>query len=753
MSSNTSSKKKWTRRAFLIAGGVAGTGLVVGVAGMSFLNKRIKKYTGRGMGEGASLNAWIRIAPDNTVTLAIPRAEMGQGVYTSLPMMIAEELEVSMDKLKVIHPQPESPYANLFMLTNKEPNLFKGTSFDEKLYSFLTIIGTGGSTSISDGFNNMRYAGATSREMLKEAAAKRWGVSRANCGAENGHVINNDSGEKLSYGELAAEAAGIELSDLPELKNKAEWKIMGKAVKRLDTPAKVDGTAEFGMDVRIDGMVYAAVRQPSVIGGKITALTNEEDILAKKGVKKVVTTDNWVAVVADNTWRAKNAALSLKLEEDAQGNDKISSESIAGMIEESLASTPIAVVEEEGNVSEAMKGGLLEARYEVPYLAHATMEPMNCTALVEGDKATVWVGSQASSVTQTAVSETTGIPKENITVHTTYLGGGFGRRGETEYIRMAAAIAQKMPGTPVKAVFSREDDMRNDMYRPAVASTFKASITSDGEIEAWDNKMVLQSVSNSSMKRMMPSMAPEPKDDVASTEGARELPYHMANRRVSLGDIALPIQVGYWRSVGSSQNAFFTECFMDECAEAAGQDPYEFRRSKLDAHPRFKKALEKVAEISKWTEAPEEGVFRGIALHKSFGSIVAEVAEIRQLGEKEFKIENFYATIDCGTYVHPDIVKAQVEGAIIFGLSAALYGEITWKGGAVQQYNFPQYEMVRMKVAPTTQVHIMENDEYPSGVGEPGLPPAAPALVNAIYAATGERIRSLPLSKHGYKFV
>ncbi|MEL6192375.1 MAG: molybdopterin cofactor-binding domain-containing protein [Bacteroidota bacterium] len=753
MSSNTSSKKKWTRRAFLIAGGVAGTGLVVGVAGMSFLNKRIKKYTGRGMGDGASLNAWIRIAPDNTVTLAIPRAEMGQGVYTALPMMIAEELEVSMDKLKVIHPQPESPYANLFMLTQKEPNLFKGTSFDEKLYSFLTIIGTGGSTSISDGFNNMRYAGATSREMLKEAAAKRWGVSRSNCGAENGYVINNDSGEKLTYGELAAEAAGIELPDLPELKNKAKWKIMGKPVKRLDTPGKVNGTAEFGMDVRIDGMVYAAVRQPSVIGGKITALTNEEDILAKKGVKKVVTTDNWVAVVADNTWRAKNAALSLKLEEDAQGNDNISSESIADMIETSLGTTPIAVVEEEGNVGGALKGEVLEALYEVPYLAHATMEPMNCTALVEGDKATVWVGSQASSVTQTAVSETTGIPKENITVHTTYLGGGFGRRGETEYIRMAAAIAQKMPGTPVKAVFSREDDMRNDMYRPAVASAFKAVVSSDGEIEAWDNKMVLQSVSNSSMSRMMPSMAPEPKDDTASTEGARELPYHMANRRVSLGDIALPIQVGFWRSVGSSQNAFFTECFMDECAEAAGQDPYEFRRSKLDAHPRFKKALEKVAEISKWTSAPEEGVFRGIALHKSFGSIVAEVAEIRKMGEKEFKIENFYATIDCGTYVHPDIVKAQVEGAIIFGLSAALYGEITWKGGAVQQYNFPQYEMVRMKVAPTTQVHIMENDEYPSGVGEPGLPPAAPALVNALYAATGERIRSLPLSKHGFTFV
>ncbi|MEZ5040522.1 MAG: molybdopterin cofactor-binding domain-containing protein [Saprospiraceae bacterium] len=755
MTKDKSKKSKWTRRAFIITGGVVGTGLVVGVGGLMHVNKAIKKYSGKGMGEGASLNAWIRIAPDNSITLAIPRAEMGQGVYTSLPMLIAEELEVDMDNIKVIQPQPESPYANTFMVTQKEPNAFKGYSLIEKVYSYIGIVGTGGSTSIPDGFNNMRYAGATAREMLKQAAAERWGIKPAACRAENGYIINENNKERLAYGELAEAASTIKLKDLPELKKKEAWTKIRKPIQRLDIPEKVTGEAEFGLDVRLDQLLFAAMRHPSTIGGKITGINNQADIEAMRGVKKVVLTEFGAAVIADNTWRAKNAALALDVAEDDGGNTSISSANIAKQLTEILAAKPLAVAEKEGDVASILTNNtnIVEARYDVPYLAHATMEPLNCTVLVEEDKAQAWVGHQASFVVQNAINEVCGIDKANITVHTTYLGGGFGRRAEPDFVKKAVAVAQTMKGTPIQTVFTREEDMRNDMYRPAAASQFKAVVNAKGEIEAWDNMIAIQSVSNSSMQRLMPSMAVKPQDDQATTEGARELPYHMLNRNVAFGQLDLPIQVGFWRSVGSSQNAFFTECFMDECAAAAGQDPYEFRRAKLDHHPRFKAVLDKVAELSNWKTPLPEGKFRGIALHKSFGSIVGQVAEISKLGEKEFSIDKYYCAIDCGQYVNPNTIEAQVQGGIVFGLSAALYGEITWNNGQVEQYNFPQYDMVRMNVSPTVVTHIMEVDAYPGGVGEPGTPPAAPALVNALFAATGVRERSLPLAKQGYRFI
>ena len=417
-------KKSWSRRAFLIAGGVAGTGLVVGVAGMIHVNRKIKKYTGRGMGDGASLNAWVRIAPDNTITLAIPRAEMGQGVYTALPQLVAEELEVDMKSINVIHPQPESPYANTFMLTQKEPNFFKGYSLSEKMFAYLTIIGTGGSTSIPDGFNNMRYAGATAREMLKKAAAKRWNVNASDCTAKDGYIIHPNSGEQLTYGELAPEASTINLKELPKLKEKSEWTKIKKPVRRLDVPEKVVGKAILSVDVRPENLLYAAMRHPSVIGGKITGIVNQGEIENKPGVKKVVLTEFGAAVIADNTWRAKNAALALELQEEDNGYGSISSESIATQLNQILQDPPIVTHENEGDVGAVIqegKGKLIEARYDVPYLAHATMEPLNCTVMVEEDKAEVWVGHQATSIVQTAVSDITGVKKSKITVNITYL--------------------------------------------------------------------------------------------------------------------------------------------------------------------------------------------------------------------------------------------------------------------------------------------------------------------------------------------
>jgi len=748
-----STAAKWGRRAFIGVGGLAGVGLLVGIGGTVYVNKKIKKYTGVGMGEGDSLNAWIRIAPDNTVTVAVPRAEMGQGVYTSLPQMIAEELEVDMSTIKVIHPQPESPYANTFMLTQKEPNAFKGYSMMEKIYAALPVIATGGSTSIPDGYNNMRYAGATAREMLKTAAAEKWDVDITECRAESGHVINKTNNEKLSYGNLAEAAGEVNYDGLPELKKKADWKIIGKPVQRLDIPEKVTGSAEFGIDVRLKDMKYAVIKHPSTIGGKITGLKNQEDIEARDGIYKVVLTEFGAAVIGNNTWRAKNAALALRVEED-EANSNISSSKIDAELSEILDKAPLVTSENEGDVTSVLSddiNNVIQSTYEVPYLAHAAMEPLNCTVLVTDDSAEAWVGHQGSSIVQNMVNEVTGLTKSAIKVNTTYLGGGFGRRAEPDYIRKATAIAKELPGVPIQTVYTREEDMQNDMYRPAAKSRFKAVVDSNGDIAAWDNMMALQSVSNSAITRIMPSMAPPPEKDEATVEGAAHLPYIMKNRRVAFGNHELPVQVGFWRSVGSSQNAFFTESFMDECAHAAGQDPVSFRQAKLNEHPRFKAVLEKAAELGNW--GAQDGKFRGIALHKSFGSIVGQVAEISKLGDKQFSIDRFSCVIDCGTYINPDTVEAQMQGGLVFGLSAALYGEITWDDGSVNEMNFPQYDMVRMNVSPQIDVHIMENDFYPGGVGEPGTPPAAPALTNALFAATGQRIRKLPIVKQGWSFV
>jgi len=750
---NNKKRKIFTRRNFLITGGVVTTGLVIGVAGLNaHVNKKIRRYSGAGIGEGAMLNAWVNIAPDNTVTLAIPRAEMGQGIYTSLPMLVAEELEIDMDQIEIVHPQPESPYANTFMLTQEEPNAFKGYSLMEKVYAYLPIIGTGGSTSIPDGYNNMRYAGATAREMLKQAAAEKWGVDRSEVTAENGHVINNSDKSKLSYGALAEAAKEIELNELPELKKRENWKVAGTKVRRLDIPEKVSGSAEFGIDIRKENMLYAAMLHPKVIGGKITEISNLDEVEAMPGVKKVVLTEFGAAVIADNTWRAKNGTLVMETVEDHVGNDAISSDEIQSRLTELLDDEPIATPESEGDVDGiiADSDAIIEGTYAVPYLAHAAMEPLNCTVLIEDNSAEVWVGHQATSVALDMVAQVSGISKENIKVNITYLGGGFGRRAEPDFLKKAVAVAMEMKGTPIQTVFTREEDMKNDMYRPAALSRFRAVVSADGTIDAWDNKMAIQSVSHSAISRIAPAMAPSAKKDEATAEGAVNLPYIMSNRRTAFSDYESPIQVGFWRSVGSSQNAFFTESFMDECAHAAGQDPYTFRLSKLGETPRFKAVLEQTAQLGGW--GAKDGKYRGIALHKSFGSIVGQVCTISKTGEKDFSIDEFACVVDCGVYINPDTIEAQMEGGIIFGLSAALFGQITWDKGSVVQSNFPDYDMVRLNISPAIKVHIMENDHYPGGVGEPGTPPAAPALTNAIFAATGTRIRELPLMNSGYKF-
>jgi isoquinoline 1-oxidoreductase beta subunit len=739
------------RRTFLIAGGVVGGGLLVGIGGFNYyVNKRIHEFTGVGMGDGDSLNAYVRIRPDNTIVLAIPRTEMGQGVYTSLSQLILEELEADFSKTEVVFPQAESPYANFFIAEMKPADFEGGLTLMQKIFALIPNIITGGSTSVRDAYDYYRRMGAMAREMLIAAAAKEWQVSPEDCYAENGSVINKKTKEQKTFGQLAAKAAQEKAPEFPTLKDKSQHKLIGKAVKRIDVPEKVTGKAVFGLDVRIPNMKFAVIRHPSHVGGKITAINNLDKITAMPGVAKVVQIEEGVAVVADNTWHAKNAAMDLELQEE---ENKVHGHVDAiPTLKEALKGKPGKVWEDVGKIDEVLSKApkVLESEYMVPYLAHACMEPLNCTVLVNGDKAEAWTGNQSTTFVINGVSAGAGVEKNKVKTNITYLGGGFGRRGETDFVLRAAKIAKQMPGTPVQLVYTREEDMKNDYYRPAVVTQLKAGLD-EKNILGWKKKVGTQGALSQLFKRNIPDNAINPEDDTSATEGMRDLPYIMNAAYTDVTCVDLPVNVGTWRSVGHSHNAFFTESFMDECAATLKRDPYELRKELLKNSPRYLAVLNKVAEMSKWSEKTE-GKFKGIAIHEAFGSIVGEVAEI-SLTDKKIKVEKVYCVIDCGKTVNPGIIESQMQSGIVYGLTAALYGEITVKEGKIMQSNFPNYQMVMMNTMPHIEVHIIDSDEQPGGVGEPGTPPIAPALTNAIFAASGERIRSLPLSTKGYEFV
>jgi len=738
------------RRTFLVAGGIVGGGFALGLGGLAYVNNKIKKYSGIGMGDGTSLNAWVRIHPSNSVTIAVARTEMGQGVHTSLPMLIAEELEFPLEKINVVHPQNEGPYANLFMAENQPRDIQSNLTLQQKIFAFIPNIITGGSTTIRDAYDQQRLVGAMAREMLISAAAKRWKVSRTSCRAETGFVILKSDNRRLSYGELAEAAAKEKLLKNPPLKPKKSFSIIGKSIQRLDVPGKVNGSAEFGLDVRIPGMKFAVIRHPSSLGGTISGISNQSKIEAMPGVEGVVLIEEGAVVVARTTWHAKNAAAAFELkEEDRQsmGETEVTKE-----LWKALKGKSSKVWEDKGNINQILASAdeRITAEYELPYLAHACMEPMNCTVKVDGDSAEVWTGNQSSTFVVNGVSEGAGIDKDKIRIYITYLGGGFGRRGETDFVLRAAKVAKKFPGVPIQLVYTREEDMRNDYYRPAVTCKMEAAIKGK-EVAGWKKRVVSQGALAGLFRRNIP-MSMKPEDDPSSTEGLRDLPYSMSAAYTDLTILELPAQVGTWRSVGHSHNAFFSESFMDECSVQLAIDPMKYRISLLKDHPRHRAVLEKLAELSHWNDDLPEGKWQGVALHESFGSIVGEVAEI-ELDDKAIKVKRVYCVIDCGRVVNPAIIESQMQSGIVYGLTAALYGEITMKKGRIVQNNFPNYKMVRMNTMPLITTHIMDLDEYPGGVGEPGTPPIAPALTNAIFAANGHRIRSLPLSKHGYRFV
>jgi len=661
-------------------------------------------------------NAWIRIDSDGAIVFMVARSEMGQGVMTSLPMLLAEELEVGLDQITVRFAPADPAYTNRLI--------------GQQL--------TGGSTSIRDAWTKLREAGAVARTLLVQAAAARWGVEADDCRAERGRVNHPDGKPTLGYGALATEAAALPLPPGVFLKEPDEWRLIGTPAPRLDTPDKVNGRARFGIDVRLTDKAVASVERCPVFGGRVKSFDAEA---AKKmpRVIDVLPIDSGVAVVAEDTWTAFKARKALTVEWDFGGNADQSSASIRERFAAELDSDAVPV-RTEGEAASALADAAqtIEALYETPFQAHACMEPMNCTAYVRADSCDVFVPTQAQTRCQQVAMEITGFPAERVRVHTTFLGGGFGRRGEQDFVRDAVELSKALK-RPVQVVWTREDDIRHDYYRPAGLNRLRAGLDANGRPVAWLHHIVGHSI----MSRVAPASVADGVDRT-SVEGAENLPYAIPNIQVEYRLENSHVPVGFWRAVGSSQNAWITECFLDELAVAGGQDPLALRRSLLTEHPRHLGVLNLAADKAGWDRPAKNGRHRGIAVAESFGSYVAQVAEI-SIEEGQVRVHRIVCAVDCGQVINPDTVVAQMESGIIFGLTATLKSAITIADGRVEQGNFDDFPLLRLSETPVIDVHIMPSDESPGGVGEPGLPPIAPAVCNAVLAATGKPVRTLPI--------
>jgi isoquinoline 1-oxidoreductase beta subunit len=696
----------------------------------------------------ASLTPYVRIDQQG-ITIITPRAEMGQGIHTTLAALVAEELDVDLDAINVEHGPASSAYFNSAMLEEGVP--FKPTDHSrmaENMREFMRVpakfLGlqmTGGSTSVPDGYVKMRTAGAAARQVLLQAAAARLDVDVATLSTRSGAVVSAD-GALLPYTELAIAAAEIEPPDDPQLKPKSEWRLLGKSLPRVDVVAKSTGTAEYSIDVELPGMLYATIRRNPRQGG---AMKGYDAAVAEKmtGVKKIIPFTDGVAVVATNTWYAFKAADAIEFDW-GEVDYPASTEAIFAQFEACFDDKyQDSQSRDDGDIEAALiEADVLEMEYRAPFLAHATMEPMNAVALLQDGRLDVWAGNQFPTQVKIDGETLTGIERENIHVHTTYMGGGFGRRAEIDFVRQAIEVAQQMPGTPVKLTWTREEDMTHDVYRPAAIARFRGAVA-DGKPSAFDLQLATLSVIESQMGRYdIPVGGP----DVSIVQSAWEQPYEIPNYRVTGYRVPAMMPIGFWRSVGASQNGFFHESMIDELAHAAGADPLDMRLSIVNHEP-SRKVIEAVAELSSWGSTLPEGHGRGIAFVYSFGVPVAEVIEVADTGNG-IRIVNVWVAADVGTALDPRNIEGQLQSGVNFGLAAAMQGEITLEDGKVQQTNFHNYDSIRMRQAPPIHVRVLENGAKIRGVGEPGTPPAAAALANAIYAATGERIRELPLNKH-----
>ena len=714
-------KSELTRREFLK---VSGTGLAIAVAATSTGIRLLSAADLAEAGVSFKPSVWLEVRPDETVVVTVSKSEMGQGIYTSLPMIVADELDADWKRVELA----VAPAADAY----KDP-VWGSQS-------------TGGSSSIRHMYGPLRKAGAAAREMLATAAARKWKVPVSECVAELGTIRHGKSKKALSYGKLTQAAAGLPVPQEPGLKKASQFRYIGTDIPRLDMHDKVNGTAKFGIDSFVTGMLYAAVSRPTALGAALGS-ANKDAALAIPGVKAVVPVNGSLAVCAvtpEAAWKGRDA---LKAAWSAGASPGMSNATLEQDFTARLDEQGI-VAKNEGDASAAIDKAAtkLEGVYVLPYLSHATMEPMNCTADVRADRCEIWVPTQNQTGTLAAAGKITGLKPEQITVHTTYLGGGFGRRFERDFVEEAVTISKAL-SKPVKLIWKREEDMQNDFYRPMNATRMRASVAADGTVSAWSHTIVCPSI----FARVFPGSMKNGIDN-AAVEGVADMEYEIPNLHVEYvrHDTAVPI--GFWRSVGSSHNAFTVESFIDELAHAAGKDPLAFRLSMLKKHARAAKVLEVAAEKAGWGKPLPAGRARGIAYSLSFGTYVAEVAEVsvdKQSGV--ITVHKVTCAVDCGSVVNPAIVKDQMMGGIMMGLSSGLKEKIEIADGGIRSANFGDYELLRMSAAPEVDVHIVVSNEALGGIGEPGVPPLAPAVANALFAATGARIRTLPMNPAAVK--
>jgi isoquinoline 1-oxidoreductase beta subunit len=708
------------RRRFMQASAAAASGLVIGF----YLPPGVRRALAAGSQAPAApaalpdMNAFLEIATDDTITIRLAHAEMGQGIWTTLAMLVAEELECDWSNVRVEHAPAAQVYAH--------------TAFGMQM--------TGGSTTTWSEFDRYRQVGAVARDMLVRAAAAKWGVPASSCRAENGFIVAGE--RRLSFGAVATDAQRLSPPASIELKPASAWKIIGKPTRRLDSPEKVTGKAEFGLDVRFPGLMTAVVERAPVFGGTVKRFSADK-ALATPGVRKVVQVPSGIAVVADHFWAAAQGREALEVEWDEGPGGQVSS---AALLEEfrALARTPGTRAAAAGDAAAALAAASsrLEAEYDGPYLAHATMEPLNCTVKLSEGACEIWTGTQFQTMDQQVAAKIAGLDPSQVKIHTTFLGGGFGRRATTasDFVAEAVHVA-KAAGVPVKVVWTREDDTRGGYYRPLFVHRVEVGLDAQGQPVAWRHRIVCQSLLTGTPFEAMV------KDgvDESSVEGVSDSPYlkGLTNHLVELHSPRVLVPVLWWRSVGHTHTAFVMETLVDELAHRAKQDPVEYRRRRLSHHPRHLGALNLAAQKAGWGDPLPAGRSRGMAVHESFGSYVAEVAEVSVEGGR-IRVHRVVCAIDCGICVNPEGVRAQMESGIAYGLSAALHGEITIEKGRVQQSNFHDYEVLRLDEMPRVDVHIVPSTEKSGGAGEPGTPLIAPAVANAVFAATGQRLRRLP---------
>jgi isoquinoline 1-oxidoreductase beta subunit len=716
-----------SRREFLKASAAAGAGLTLGF----YLPASLAQMAGPGKTAGAVVsssfapNAFVRIGADSGVTVLAKHVEMGQGIYTGLATLVAEELDADWSQVRV-----------------------EGAPADARLYNNLMwgeVQGTGGSTAIANSFEQLRKAGAAARAMLVAAAAKEWSVPPESITVEKGVIAHSISSRKASFGDLAEKAAAMPVPGEVTLKDPKDFRYIGKPIPRKDSKAKTNGSARFTIDVKLPGMLTAVVAHPPRFGAKVKSF-DAKKAKAVKGVVDVVQIPEGVAVLASHFWAAKQGRDALSVEWDDSGANKLGSAEILAQYK-MLADKPGLVAHKVGDAEAgfASAAKTLEAAFEFPYLAHGAMEPMNCVVKLGRNGCEMWNGEQFQTVDQANVAAAVGMKPEQVKINMLYAGGSFGRRAnpQSDYLVEAAHVAKAINGrAPVKLQWTREDDMRGGYYRPIYYHVLRAGLDASGNPVAWQHRIVGQSILTGSP---FESMLVKDGIDATSVEGAANLPYGIPNVLVDLHSPKIGVPVQWWRSVGSTHTAFSTETFIDELATTAGKDPVEFRRALLEKHPRHLGVLNLVAEKAGWGSPLSKGTARGIAVHESFNSYIAQVAEVTVKPDGGLRVDRVVCAVDCGVAINPDVIRAQMEGGIGFGLAAALHGAITLNEGRVEQSNFHDYPVLRMNEMPQVEVHIVPSNEKPTGVGEPGVPPIAPAVCNAIFAATGKRVRSLPI--------